>query len=44
MRVALDDLRLDSIDVLHAGVDTFPLTERIRAVAADRQCEDLEPL
>jgi hypothetical protein len=44
MRVALDDLRLDSMDVLHAGADTFPLAERIRAVSVARLWEDLEPL
>lgn len=44
MRIALDDLRLDSIDILHAGADTFPLAERIRAVAVDRLWEDVEPL
>lgn len=44
MRVALDDLRLERIDVLHAGKETFPLAERIRAVAAHRIWTDVEPL
>jgi predicted AAA+ superfamily ATPase len=44
MRIALDDLHLDSIEVLHAGGATFPLAERIRAVAVDRLWEDVEPL
>lgn len=43
MHVALDDLRLDSIDILHAGTDTFQLAERIRAVAVDRLWQDVEP-
>ncbi len=43
MRSALDDLRLDSLDVVHAGPHTFPLAERIRAVAFDRVREDVEP-
>ena len=44
MRIALDDLRLERIDVLHAGRDTFPLAERIRAVSTYRIWEDLDPL
>ena len=42
MRVAMDDLRLDSLDVIHAGAETFPLTERIRAVSVTRLWEDVE--
>jgi predicted AAA+ superfamily ATPase len=33
MRIALEDLRLDGLDVIHAGGGTYPLAERIRAVA-----------
>jgi len=33
MQVALHDLKLDSIDVIHAGRDTFPMTKQIRAVS-----------
>ena len=33
MRAALSDLTLDSLDVVHAGERTFPLTDRIPAVA-----------
>lgn len=36
MRIALKDLRLDRLDVIHAGAQTFPLAERIRAVALPR--------
>ena len=32
MRSALEHLRLDSLDVLTAGTETFPLADRIRAV------------
>jgi predicted AAA+ superfamily ATPase len=32
MRSALRDLRLDRLDVLHAGRDSFPLGERVRAL------------
>jgi predicted AAA+ superfamily ATPase len=41
MRIALADLRLDSLDVIHAGKDTYRLGERVRAVAATRILTDL---
>ncbi len=44
MRIALADLRLDSLDVIHAGAETFPLAERVRAVALSRLLDDLAPL
>lgn len=44
MHVALADLRLERLDVIHAGDDTYPLRERIRAVALRRVLEDVEPL
>jgi uncharacterized protein len=44
MRIALGDLKLERVDVLHAGRDTFPLGERIRAVSIHRLWTDLEPL
>jgi hypothetical protein len=34
MRSALESLRLDRLDVIHAGPKSFPLAARIRAVAA----------
>ena len=43
MVVALEDLRLDSIDVIYPGDATFPLGERIRAVGLDR-LGDVAPL
>ncbi len=42
MHIALQDLRLESIDVVHAGEGTFPLAERIRAVALSEIWESLE--
>jgi uncharacterized protein len=42
--IALRDLRLDRLDVLHAGEHTFPMAKNIRAVAARRMLEDIEPL
>lgn len=44
MRSALDDLGLESIDCIHAGDKTFPLTEKIRAVAFSRMFEDIRRL
>jgi predicted AAA+ superfamily ATPase len=44
MRSALRDLRLSRIDVLHAGMETFPLAPRIRAVALSRLHHDVPPL
>lgn len=44
MRTALADLKLERLDVVHAGEHTFPLGERVRAVALGRLYEDMEPL
>ena len=44
MHAALEDLDLDRIDVIHAGDATFPLTERVRALALGRVWRDLDPL
>lgn len=41
MHDALVNLELESLDVIHAGSDTFPLAEGIRAVAAGRMLQDL---
>ena len=38
---AYDDLRLDRLDVIHAGNRTFPISKEVRAVAAHRLLEDL---
>jgi hypothetical protein len=43
MRVAMEDLGLERIDVVHAGVDTYPLSDAIRAVAVSRLTTDLVP-
>jgi hypothetical protein len=43
MRIALEDLRLEHLDVIHAGTDTYPLSDRIRAVALARLTVDLAP-
>ncbi len=44
MRVALDDLRLDSLEIIYPGEHTFPLGERARAIPLRRLANDLEPL
>lgn len=41
MRIAMEDLNLSQLDVIHAGSRTFQLDERIRAVAADRLLEEI---
>lgn len=44
MHIALEDLKLDRLDVVHAGEETFPLGERIRAVGMGRVWVDIESL
>ena len=44
MHSALSDLKLDRLDVVHGGEHTYPLTDRVRAVALARLYEDIEPL
>jgi hypothetical protein len=43
-RVALEDLALDRLYVVHAGKETFPLAAKTTALAATRLLEDLDPL
>ena len=42
MRVAIDDLGLESLDVIHVGRDTYPLGPKIRAVSVSRLTVDLD--
>lgn len=44
MRAARETLRLERVDVIHAGPDTFPLEEGFRAVAAAALVETIQPL
>ena len=44
MRVALEDLRLTKLFVIHAGTRSFPLAPRIHALALSRVLEDLPAL
>ncbi|HEY4242839.1 MAG TPA: ATP-binding protein [Kofleriaceae bacterium] len=43
MRIALADLKLDSLDVVHAGEQTYPLADRIRAVSIDDLMTAIQP-
>ena len=44
MRSALSDLKLERLDIVHAGDTTFSLSEKIRAVAFSRLVQDLNPI
>jgi hypothetical protein len=44
MTIAAKDLRLESLDVIHAGGETYPLTGKIRAVSIERVTKDVTPL
>ncbi|MFH1754274.1 MAG: ATP-binding protein [Candidatus Latescibacterota bacterium] len=43
MRIAMTDLGLKRLDLIHAGSQSFPLDKRINAVAFSRIREDLSP-
>jgi hypothetical protein len=44
MRIAVDDLRLDSLEVIHAGSETYRLADKVRAVPLARIGTEIEPL
>lgn len=44
MRVALSDLKLQRLDVIHAGRHAFPLAPKVRAVPLSRILLDVDPL
>jgi hypothetical protein len=44
MRHAIADLKLRRLDVIYAGEETFPMGEKLRAVAFGRVLDDLQPL
>lgn len=44
MRSALSDLKLQRLDVIHAGEETFPMAKEVRAVALSCLLDDLQPL
>lgn len=44
IRIALADLKLNGVEVIHAGDKTFPLERRVRAVSIKRLLDDVHPL
>ena len=44
MRNAIKDLKLERLDLVHAGDETYLLSNQIRAVSFARILQDLEPL
>ena len=44
MRIALADLGLERLDVIHAGNETYALAPRVRALACSRLLSGLPPL
>jgi predicted AAA+ superfamily ATPase len=44
MRIALSDLKLSHLDIIHAGDQTFPLSRQVRGVSFSRLLNDLKPL
>jgi uncharacterized protein len=44
MRIALEDLKLTELYVVHAGDATFPLSKEIRAVALQNLTQEIRPL
>jgi predicted AAA+ superfamily ATPase len=44
MRSALADLKLQRLDVIHAGDQTFPIERKVQAVAFSRLLEDIRPI
>jgi len=42
--IALQDLKLNRLDIIHAGDHTFPLADKVRAVAFERLLDDIPPL
>ena len=44
MHIALRDLQLDSVEVIHAGAESYQLAKKIRAVPLRNLLEDVHPL
>ena len=44
MRIALEDLRLSSLDILYPGDAVFPLAPKIRAVGMTKLATAIKPL
>jgi hypothetical protein len=44
IHVAIEDLKLQRLDAIHAGDHSFPLAECVRAIALGRLLDDMRPL
>ena len=44
MRIAIEDLKLKRLEVVHAGTETFALDRKTRALSYFRLQEDLKPI
>lgn len=44
MRIALQDLSLDELVVVHGGTECWPMAPKVRAVAATRMLQEIRPL
>jgi predicted AAA+ superfamily ATPase len=44
MRVAMQDLKLKRLDVVHRGAESFPMGDRIRAVPISKVMQEIEIL
>lgn len=44
MRTAMADLRLDRLEVIYPGDETFPIADKVRAVGIARVWSDIRPL
>jgi uncharacterized protein len=43
VHVAIEDLKLQRLDIIHAGDYSFPLAERVRAIALGQLLDDIQP-
>ena len=41
IRFAIEDLKLDRVDIIHAGAESFPLANRVNAICASRLLEHI---
>jgi hypothetical protein len=44
MRHAVEDLKLNKLDVIHAGDESYPMAAKIRAVALKNMLADVRPM
>jgi len=44
VRIAIQDLKLSGLDIVHAGKHSFPLDKHVRAISVSRLLDDIHPL